>query len=132
MVQFHSQGVEHAPNFIGYFLSVGQISRRKKSEPLPYLKMSLEFLQRSIRHKEETKKFLLVPASKALGDVGRNGDRGTADLRGKPILFVQWQPLRKLITFDDQVHGLLPDHGILVALDLSLLFIGSQLRPPAF
>ncbi|MGC2231570.1 MAG: hypothetical protein WBA09_08700 [Candidatus Acidiferrum sp.] len=73
-----------------------------------------------------------MPASKALGDVGRNGDRGTADLRGKPILFVQWQPLRKPLTFDDQVHGLLPDHEIFMAQDLSLLFIGSQPRSPAF
>ncbi len=132
MVQFHSQCVEHAPYFIGYFLRVCQPRCRKKTKPPPYLEMSFEFLQRSIRHKEETKKFLLVRASKALGDVGRNRDRGAPDLRGKPILFVQWEALCKPVTFDDQVHGLLPNDEILMAQDFSLLFIGSQLRPPAF
>ncbi len=61
-----------------------------------------------------------LPAS-PFGNIGRNRDDTSSDLRGQTITFLSRECFRRGITVDNKIHGSLPDLEITIASNWSSL-----------
>jgi hypothetical protein len=77
--------------------------------------MSLQFGHGAMGNGEMMEKLLSVLASLTLRDIGGDRNSGPLGLTRQPILFAGWKGTRDLIAFHHDIHALLPNLQVPVA-----------------
>ena len=111
----HLPDIRAAPEDRAAFLVV------QKPYPGRQEQMRLQLFQRTLSHSEKLDEVRAALPAMTLGNVGRNRRGRTADLGDDTKHLHLWKSLRQLITFNRQIHSLLPNIQIPVRLDGWLL-----------
>src|SRR5450755_596018 len=82
-------------------------------ETLGKKQLRLELSKRTCGMPQEMTKFAVAAVPLPLGGIARNGNRCAADLVGETVNLTLRETVGQLVSFRDQIHGLLPRDQIL-------------------